>query len=278
MASQLGKLRGGKVTARTSDTVFRMGDLEQLTDDIYNGALLREQGDDDIVLVTDYDASDREFTVGSGLSIAVGDYLEFCWWDPDERALAVNAMQEAIRFSWDWWHREVVVEASASSITLAAGDDDYDLPAACDALIEIGVGADPIHWIPPVERDGRVNYRVEGQPGALVLRMEARFSREGTIADVWTTQKLALHYRSREPEITETGDTQLPLGYFAVASWFYARNLLGTQDERGLQRSSFQLPQLQQAAQMELNKLGIGKMLPSLLVAAEQVQEQAKDE
>lgn len=274
LAHDLSEMKAARVTAKTSDTQFVCGLLSETADDTYNYGLMREQGSATYVQITDYVGSTKTFTVSSGLSVTVGDLMEFCWWNADKFAAALDAINEAIRFSWDYWYREVIIEAASSGITLAAGDDDYDLPAACDVLMEIGVGANPITWIPPVEPSGRVNYRVEGEPGALVLRVAERYSREGTLADLHTGKELALHYRTREPEIAEIGDTRLPLAYFTVAAWLYARRALNDASRLDLQTASVNIPQLQQAAHAELEKLGIGRALPSLLVAQRQVQEQ----
>lgn len=277
LAQALSELKSARVTARTSDTVFACGNLSETTDDTYNYGLLRKEGGTTYVVISDYVGSSKQFTVGAGLTIAVGDLVEFCWWNADKFSAARAAINEAIRLSWDYWHRQVIVEAASSGITLAAGDDEYDLPAACDSLMEVGTGANPIYWIAPVEPTGRVNYRVEGQTGALVLRFSEQYSREGTIADVFTGGGLALHYRTREPEIAETGDTQLPLGYFAVAAWIYARQALNDASRLDLQTASINLPQLEAAAQTELNRLGINKMLPSLLVAQGQMAAAAQE-
>lgn len=276
VAEDLKETKSGFVTHRTSDTVFRCGGLTNTTDDFYNYGLMREVGGSTIVTITDYAGTNREFTVGSGLTVAVGDQMEFCWWNADKRNTAIAASNEAIRMSWDFFHREVVVEAASSGITFAAGDDDYDLPEACDALLEIGVGANPISWFPPVEQNGQLNWRTEGQPGALVLRLAEKFNRVGTIADNYPSQGAALHYRTREAEIAPGGTTQLPLNYFTVAAWIYARQALNKASRLDLQTASVNIPQLEQAARMEIERLSVGKLLPSLLMAQGQEEAQSK--
>lgn len=269
MADDLSEMKSARVTARSSDTSFTCTLLQETEDDVYNYGYMREADTIIYVQITDYVGSTKVFTVSAGMSVAVGDLMQFCWWNANKFTAARAALNEAIRWSWDYWHRQVVVEAASSGITLATGDDDYDLPAACDSLLEIGVGANPIVWFPPIEPDGRLNYRVEGQPGALVLRMAEQFTREGTLADIYDGSNLALHYRQKEPEIALAGTTQLPLSYFSVASWIYARAALNDASRLDLQTASINLPQLQMAAQAELDRLKIGKILPSLLVASE---------
>lgn len=273
MAIALSEMKSARVSARTSDTSFTCGLLTEDEDDVYNYGLMRVADGTTYVQITDYVGATKVFTVGSGLTIAVGSLVEFCWWNADKFSAALGAMKAAVRLSWDYFFREVLVEAASSGVTLAAGDDDYDIPAACDVLLEIGIGANPIMWIPPVDPSGRQNYRVEGQPGALVLRTAERYSREGTLADLHSGKNIAWHYRTREPELTETGDTQLDLQYMrALGAWAYALAALNDASQFDLPNVSLLLPQLQQTAEAEMKRLGIGRALPSLLVAQQEQQ------
>ncbi len=276
VARDVGALKAAWITSKTDVDTFACAGLTEDSDDFYNRALIRRQGGSTYATVNDYTGSTKTFDVSADLSISVGDLVEFCWWNPDERSAAFAAINEAIRAAFPFWYREVVTEA-ASGITLAAGDDDYDLPAACDALMAVGVGADPILWIPAVEPDGRENYRVEGQPGAFVLRLARRYSRVGSIADEYDTQNLALHYATKEPELTsETGQTQLPLDYFTIASSIYVRQGLNDASRLDLVVQNVNLPQIQLAAEQALQKLGIIKRPPFLLGTRPQAEDEGE--
>jgi hypothetical protein len=272
IARDVGELKSAFITGVTNPTTFACAGLTEDTNDFYKNALGRLQGGSTYARVTGYTGSTKTFVTSSSpdLSPSTSNLFQLAWWNADKRGAAWEAINEAIRASYPFWYREVVTEAASSGITLAAGDDDYDLPAACDALLAIGVGANPIYWIPAVEEDGRENYRIEGQAGAFVLRLMPRYSRNGSIADEWNGQNIALHYATREPELTaETSLTQLPLDYFWVASENYLEGQLPKTSRVDLALANVNIPQVQQAAQLAIQKLNIGKKPPSLLTAQE---------
>lgn len=227
--------------------------------------------------ITVWNAATETLTLASGFgsNVAAGEVIQVAWWDATMRALAVHAINEAIRASYPYWYQETIVDQSAATLTLAAGTYSYALPAAVDALLAIGIqptSSDDIFWIPAQEQDPfgkpKENYRVEGQAGAFTLRVMPRYNREGAIADVWSGKKICLHYATREPEITaETGTTQLPLDYFKVATDVYLRNKLN--DPNGLEAN---IALTKEAAREAIAKLGIGKRPPSLLVQQPQTE------
>jgi hypothetical protein len=200
------------------------------------------------------------------LTVAVGSRVEFCWWIADDRGAAMAAINDSIRAVFPYWYRDVVTEGASSGITLSAGDDEYALPAACDALMAVGVGADPITWIPAVRPDGRVNYSVEGQAGAFVVRFAKSYTRGGTVADEFTGKTLALHYATKEPVLVESDTTcQLPLEFFTDAASVFVRQSLNDASRLDLVVQNVNLPQIQQAAQAAVQKLGLVKPPPVLL-------------
>lgn len=217
--------------------------------------------------ITAYDDALQKVTVATAFSpVAVaGDYMEVILWDAEKRANCFAAINEAIRLSWPYWYQETTVLAAASTITLAAATENYNLPTTCDGLIAVGIqpaSTEPVRWIPPSNKlTGQVYYRVEGSPGALVIRFEPRFNRQGGINQYYDTQKLCTWYATREPVLTaETstgGTTQLPSEYFStVGAEIYRRRWIGAKPDAGDERAQ---PLLQEVARQTLLKLGYGK-------------------
>lgn len=204
---------------------------------------------------------------------AGGDLITFLWFDPDKRALAEQAVNEAIALVYPYWYRETVVNAAAAAITLASGTDYYTLPAAVDGLIAVGIQTSsslPIEWYAPKDlKTDKTLWVVEGQAGNYTVRFTRNFMRGQGIHEINTGQKLCLWYATRESALTAltgaSGSTQLPLDYFTVASQIYARYLLARNPEE-MAKAAATLPQLDALAPAQLQKLGIGKRPPNELL------------
>jgi hypothetical protein len=216
---------------------------------------------------------------GTGTSftteLVVGDIISVPGTSAEIKAVTVITSDTSLTVASTYANTASAQTASlVSNITLAAATDSYTLPASCDGLLAIGLQPDtakPIYWVPPQNLDtGQEYWRMEGAPGAYRIRFLDRFNREGGLHEYYTTQVLALWYAVKEPALTaETGVggvTMLPSEYFStVAAEIYRRRVIGQKPDGGDERTFMSL---QQMAQLELQRLGIGKRPPSALVSA----------
>lgn len=243
MARDVHALKSGLVTATADTTHLRMAALSQSTDDFFNGALIREQGSSSIAIVSDYTGSTREFVLSTALAPALLDRFEFCWWNAEERIYAWEAINEAIRQSWEFWERDTEDTRSTATLTLDQDTYTYTLPSGVAKLYAIGVQPDATvepDWFLPMS-----NWHVSGQEGALVLTLHPNFGLQHT----YDGEPLLLRYGGREPELTaETGTTQLPLDYFWVASREYVENALNDASRLDLVTANVNIPMIQQKA------------------------------
>ena len=268
LAEEAGETKGGFLTSVTSTTSIAVTTLST-TSDTYKYALARVLGYS-INTVTAQTAAAFTVTPGfTGLTSGdVGKVMTLCWWNGRKKDQAISAMNTAILLSYPYWYQETIVNAAAATLTLSASTDSYALPSGVDALIAVGVqlsASRPIRWQPPYSKEGKC-WSVEGQRGAYTIRFHPRFNRYG-YHEMYDTQKLCLWYATREPLLTATtGTTQLPLSYFSVAAEIYRRRQLNDANRRDLQTASVNLPQMQQIAQAELQRLGVGKRPPNLLL------------
>jgi hypothetical protein len=270
MAEEMNEVKGDFVTAVTNSTQFTVAGLANATN-TYRYGLGRILGKG-ITVVTAQDANGN-FTVSPAFSSAptVGETFSVCWWKGKEQARAIEAANDAILISYPYWYRETKVDQSTATITLSAATDSYALPTDVDALIAVGIqlsASRPIRWFGPYLNKTKV-WSVEGQKGAYTIRFAPRFARIG-FHEMYATQKLCLWYATREPLLTALsstgGTTQLPLEYFKIAAEIYRRRELNDANRRDLQVASVNLPQLQQMAQAELQRLMVGKRPPNLVM------------
>lgn len=222
--------------------------------------------------ITGWNHASQTVTLASGFSVtaAVGNVLDVCGEDGRKRGQLFDAVNEAIRAAWPFWYRETIVNAAASSITLAANTHSYSLPAACAALIAIGVqdtSNDAIDWI-KVGDEAADFFAVEGQEGAFTIRFHPRFTRNGSFADEYSGENLCTWYAEREAALDNEADTtQLPLAYFTLASQIYMTRRLRESTPDKVSVDALSAQQLAVMAQTELGKLGLGKAPPNPLVA-----------
>ena len=271
------QLKAGLVTATSDTTHLRIGALTDTSDDVYNGALMREQGASTIAVVSDYTGSTREFTLASALAPAIGDRYEWCWWEATERIYAWEAINEAIRQAQDVWRQDTEVDAASATLTLATGTHTYALPTGIGKLLQVGIqenSADPISWFDPAE----AAFEVYGQAGAYTLvfrpgfqyryisgrswsdRVRVASIATGTFADAFTGRALCLRYVTWESElVAETGTTQLPLDYFWVASKEYVENALNDASRLDLVTANVNVPLIQQKAAEARKRLELSK-------------------
>ena len=272
IAEEVGELRGRQVTTANTTTSFTCASVTEADSFKYARARVLGKGKSAVSANT----SGGVFTVSPAFSSApaAGDVLELCWQQENKRGLALAAMNEAIRAAYPYWYRETVVDQSAATLTLASNTDRYALPTAIDALIAVGIQTSanvPIKWQTAVDKKTKERiYTVEGQAGAYYIRFHPTFLRGLGYHEVNTGKKLCLWYATREPELTAltSATCQLPLDYFIVAAEIYRRRELnpGRTSPSQLQAASIALPQIQQVAQMELQRLGIGKRPPNKLL------------
>lgn len=279
MARICGELYSGLVTTATSATSIACAGIVETADDAYNGGIAWELGGSVYATISDYTGSSRTFTLASpGLtSIAVGDRLVWAW-TADKYTQAFNAMNLVVGSdSWEQWGREVKQNRStATDITLAAGDNFYDLPAACHRLKKVGI--QPTTTSAPswfeLEEVGAV---IVGQEGAFTLEFSgyggvgdpAWSSRARTeplstfssFPDAWANEPLLLWYETKETALSAaSGTTQLPLDYVSwCASEKYLEARLAGAGQNERQQLNMLLPQVQREAAKARARLKISK-------------------
>ena len=245
------------VTNPTNPVRFECSALTATDDHHYRGALIQILGKG-ILTIDDYVGASRQFVVNANFDAAPAqnDVVQLAYWKADQRLKAQRAMNDALAASYrrgqPCWYREVKEDGSTAGITLVAGTYEYALPSGVTFLSRVGVQEtnSPVSWFPR----GQL-WRTGGQEGALKLQFY-RGPRRDFVAD-WAGYKLCLWYEQREPVLTgESGTTQLPLDYFAVASEIFKRRLLAGDSGDALQTDSMVLPQLQQEAANALARCG----------------------
>lgn len=287
IAEEVGELRGRQVTTANTTTSFTCASVTEADAFKYARARILGKG----ISSVSTNSSGGVFTVSPAFDSApqVGDVLQLCWQQENKRALALAAMNEAIRAAYPYWYRETIHDQATATNTLAANTDRYALPATADALIAVGIQSSasmPIRWYTAVDKKTRERiFTVEGQAGAYYIRFHPTFLRGLGLHEVYAGKKLCLWFATREAELSNlAGATcQLPLDYFIVAAEIYRRRELnpGRTSQSQLPAASVALPQIQQVAQMELQRLGIGKRPPNKLLdeaAEEGAQETPQEE
>lgn len=275
IAEEIGKTRSAHITTATSTTQVTCAGLSGIaTSNQYRYGLARILGKGISVVQTN-DAN-GVFTFSPAFTSApvVGDTLELALWNANELGKAKEALNEAVRLSYPYWYQETIYDNSASTITLATATDSYTLPSNTSAVIAVGVQAtnQPIKWITPYNQQTKQKaWTVEGQAGAYVIRFHPHYARVG-FHQMYSGKKLCYWIAIRESEFAAlTGTTQLPVDYFTVGAEVYRRRELNDATRAELAAASVALPQLQQVAQTELQRLGIGKRPPNEVLLNSQI-------
>lgn len=271
VSADVNEMLSDYITTVNSQTSLRVNGISQDPHNTLKYALARIAGGG-IKQITAWNHANQTMTLAGtfGVTAVDGMLLDVAGHDGKKRALIFDSINEAIRAAYPFWYQETVVNAAASAITLAAGTNSYALPTDVSALIAIGIqpaSTDPIQWF-KVGEPGMDFFAVEGQEGAYTIRFFPRFTRNGSFADEYTTQKLCTWYATKEPELDDESDTtQLPMDYFSVAAEAYLRRSLRGSEPDKLQQDVLAQQNLREVARNTLGRLGLGKEPPNPIVA-----------
>lgn len=251
LARELREAKSEWITAAATGTYHQVITLGNSQSDAntYNYGLAEIPGAD-IWKVVSFDSSHIltvDATADTGA--AAGERVALAWWKANNFDNALQAIQEAIRESYEaGWYREMIVDDAAATITLASGTDSYNLPADVTRLSRVGIEPDATSGIIWFAQENI--WRDEGQEGAKTIRFY-RMPQGTTFPDNHDGSKLCLWYEAREPVPTNEDATgiALPTEYFRYAKYLYRLNMLNAPSDTEMRQANLGLPQFFRTAQ-----------------------------
>lgn len=247
IAHLTGMVRAEFVSTVVSPTVLTLNGISNEPREMFKGAYARVPNKG-VRKITDFDYAAQRITIESQFTggVTADEVVEICSWLGMDRAVALGAIQDAIRESYPSWYREVVIDRNTSVDSLGVAwtpinvnrdIDTYALPADAMELGRVGIqraATDEPMWFDPLNI-----WRVTGQPGDKKVRFLR--SRRFDFVDQFHGEVLCFHYAAREPvPATETDSTQLPMEFFRYAAYLFAMRRLLMSPDADLQKLMLQ--------------------------------------